>query len=35
MEIYYCTIYNKDFYPHELCGDDTVKYHFESKYIAW
>lgn len=30
METYHCDIYNKDFYPHELCGDDTEKCHFES-----
>ena len=35
LETYHCDIYNKDFYPHELCGDDTEKCHFESEYIVW
>ncbi len=35
METYHCDIYNKDFYPHELCGDDQEESRFESAYIAW
>ena len=35
METYHCDIYNKDFYPHELCGDDQEASRFESAYIAW
>jgi hypothetical protein len=31
METYHYDIYNRDFYPHELCGDDKEKSHFESK----
>jgi hypothetical protein len=30
METYHCDIYNKDFFPHELCGDDDEESHFES-----
>lgn len=30
MEIYHCDIYNRDFYPHELCGDEDEESHFES-----
>lgn len=35
METYHCDYYDKDFYPHELCGDDKEECHFESKYVVW
>ena len=30
METYHCDVYNKDFFPHELCGDEEEPSHFES-----
>lgn len=35
METYHCDVYDKDFYPHELCGDDKEECHFESEYVVW